>query len=121
MKSIPSQLAFLFLLSSVVIIESLTITSYQTSTIIVTSTLTSKVSYILCVLENFIEIYWIGRAVQEVCAKLVNVTGTCRRRRDLKFEKPEILTFDEDVEESVDAAFNNINQQQQFVPTKTLR
>ena len=28
------------------------------------------------------------------CAKLVGVTGTCRRRRGFQFERPEILKFD---------------------------
>lgn len=34
-----------------------------------------------------------------VCAKLVNVTAACRRRKGLLIDEPIILTFDEDMEE----------------------
>ncbi len=51
----------------------------------------------------------------------MNVTAACRRRRNFEFEKPEILTFDEDIDETIDLAFRNAFHQKQFVPTKTLR
>lgn len=39
-----------------------------------------------------------------VCAKLVNVTGSCRRRKGLWMDEPQVLTFDEDIDDAVDAA-----------------
>jgi hypothetical protein len=50
----------------------------------------------------------------------VNVTAACRRRRNFEFERPEILTFDEDIDETIDLAFRNAYLHKQFVPTKTL-
>ncbi|EFX67159.1 hypothetical protein DAPPUDRAFT_115635 [Daphnia pulex] len=57
---------------------------------------------------------------KSICAKLVNVTAACRRRRNFEFERPEILTFDEDIDEAVDLAFRNSFYHKQFAPTKTL-
>lgn len=56
-----------------------------------------------------------------MCAKLVNVTGECRRRRDFQFEQPEILTFDDDIEESIDNTLQNLDNYNKFTATKTLR
>ncbi|KAI9559197.1 hypothetical protein GHT06_015986 [Daphnia sinensis] len=54
------------------------------------------------------------------CAKLVNVTGPCRRGRGgLLIDVPVILTFDEELENSMDEAFNQMLHPQ-FVPTRTL-
>ncbi|XP_057368943.1 uncharacterized protein LOC130690006 [Daphnia carinata] len=54
------------------------------------------------------------------CAKLVNVTGQCRRGRGgLLIDVPVILTFDDEVEDSMDDAFNRMLHQQ-FLPTRTL-
>jgi hypothetical protein len=57
--------------------------------------------------------------MQSICGKLINVTAACRRRRNFEFERPEILTFDEGIDEDIDLAFSNFYKQ--FVPTKTLR
>jgi hypothetical protein len=35
------------------------------------------------------------------CAKLVNVTGACRRRRGMWQEEPIIISFDDNVDQSV--------------------
>ena len=40
-----------------------------------------------------------------LCAKLVNVTGRCRRRKALWIEDPIVMTFDDDME-ALDAAFS---------------
>ena len=45
------------------------------------------------------------------CAKLVNVTGACRRRKGHLIDEPIVLTFDEDMEEIDDL----------FKPTNPLR
>ncbi|XP_057376924.1 uncharacterized protein LOC130698161 [Daphnia carinata] len=55
-----------------------------------------------------------------VCAKLVNVTGVCRRRRGLPIDEPVILTFDDELEDSVDQAFHRVLDPNQFIPTTTL-
>ncbi|KAI9563585.1 hypothetical protein GHT06_011049 [Daphnia sinensis] len=55
-----------------------------------------------------------------VCAKLVNVTGVCRRRRGLPIDEPVVLTFDEELEASVDEAFHHALHPNQFLPTRTL-
>jgi len=39
-----------------------------------------------------------------LCAKLVNVTGACRRRKGLWIDEPQVLTFDEDIDDAVDSA-----------------
>ncbi|XP_057380581.1 uncharacterized protein LOC130702966 [Daphnia carinata] len=57
---------------------------------------------------------------KKICGKLVNVTAACRRRRNFEFERPEILTFDEDIDEAIDLAFRNVYIHKQFTPTKTL-
>ncbi|XP_046655808.1 uncharacterized protein LOC124349358 [Daphnia pulicaria] len=57
---------------------------------------------------------------KSICAKLVNVTAACRRRRNFEFDRPEILTFDDDIDETVDLAFRNSFYHKQFAPTKTL-
>ncbi|KZS07702.1 Uncharacterized protein APZ42_028536 [Daphnia magna] len=57
---------------------------------------------------------------KKICGKLVNVTAACRRRRNFEFERPEILTFDEDLDEAIDLAFKNFYVTKQFAPTKTL-
>lgn len=55
-----------------------------------------------------------------VCAKLVNVSGVCRRRRGLPIDEPVILTFDDELEDSVDQAFHHVLHPNQFLPTRTL-
>jgi hypothetical protein len=52
----------------------------------------------------------------------VNVTGACRRRRNFEFiDKPEILIFDEDIEDDIDVTLRNVfRSSSQFLPTKTL-
>ena len=48
-----------------------------------------------------------------LCAKLVNVTGACRRRRGAWLQSPIVMTFDDDLDdEMIDDAFS---------PTKTFR
>ena len=41
-----------------------------------------------------------------LCAKLVNVTGPCRRRRGSWIEDPIIMTFDDADMDALDAAFS---------------
>jgi len=41
-----------------------------------------------------------------VCAKLVNVTGACRRRKNLWMDEPQVLTFDDELDDAVDVAFS---------------
>ncbi|KAI9553302.1 hypothetical protein GHT06_021200 [Daphnia sinensis] len=43
--------------------------------------------------------------VNIACAKLVNVTGPCRRRRGLWAEEPIVLSFDEETEKLTDILF----------------
>ena len=40
-----------------------------------------------------------------ICAQLVNVTGVCRRRKDLKMEEPIVMIFDEGFNEIEDYFF----------------
>lgn len=54
-----------------------------------------------------------------VCAKLVNVTGACRRRRGFPIDEPIILSFDDELDQEIDAAFHSVLHPQ-FVPTRTL-
>ena len=42
------------------------------------------------------------------CAKLVNVTGTCRRRRGMWAEEPIVISFDEDVDRNVQILFTPV-------------
>ena len=59
--------------------------------------------------------------IQFVCAKLVNVTSACRRSsRGIFIDEPIILTFDEELEETIDEAFHRVLLHPQFVPTRTL-
>ena len=58
---------------------------------------------------------------QVVCAKIVNVTGTCRRRRGFKLDEPVILTFDDELNERIDAELNQMDHQFLLNPTATLR
>ena len=59
--------------------------------------------------------------IQFVCAKLVNVTSACRRSsRGIFIDEPIILTFDEELEETIDEAFYRVLLHPQFVPTRTL-
>ncbi len=51
-----------------------------------------------------------------VCAKLVNVTGVCRRRRGFLIDDPVILSFDEEIGESID----DVLHPGQFLHTRTL-
>ena len=46
----------------------------------------------------------------------------CRRRRNFEFiDKPEILKFDEDIEDDIDVTLRNVfRSSSQFLPTKTL-
>ncbi|EFX82074.1 hypothetical protein DAPPUDRAFT_101459 [Daphnia pulex] len=74
----------------------------------VTRTTTSTITNVVTSLSNV------------VCAKLVNVTGVCRRRRGLPIDEPVVLTFDEQLEEAVDQAFYHALHPGQFVPTTTL-
>ncbi|EFX76444.1 hypothetical protein DAPPUDRAFT_107009 [Daphnia pulex] len=55
-----------------------------------------------------------------VCAKLVNVTGLCRRRRGLLIDEPVILSFDDQLDEFIDDAFTRVLHPGQFVATRTL-
>ena len=48
----------------------------------------------------------------------MNVTAACRRRRNFEFEKPEILTFDEDIDETIDLAFRNAYLHKHLFPPK---
>lgn len=57
---------------------------------------------------------------QIVCAKLVNVTGGCRRYRGFLIDDPIILTFDEELDDSIDFAIHQALRPQ-FMPTRTLR
>ncbi|XP_046654670.1 uncharacterized protein LOC124348492 [Daphnia pulicaria] len=82
------------------VVKAVAVTSVVTSTVTTTVTSTNK----------------------QVCCQLVNVTGACRRRRNFEFiDKPEILTFDEDIEDDVDVALKNVfHSSNQFLPTKRL-
>ncbi|XP_046448194.1 uncharacterized protein LOC124196979 [Daphnia pulex] len=86
----------LFVAYGPVEVEAITSSSFITSTSTITVTSTEK----------------------SICGKLINVTAACRRRRNFEFERPEILTFDEGIDEDIDLAFSNFYKQ--FVPTKTL-
>nr|CAH0103183.1 unnamed protein product [Daphnia galeata] len=57
---------------------------------------------------------------QSLCGKLVNVTGACRRRRNFQFERPEIQTYDDDFDDTIDLALRGAYFRKQFAPTKTL-
>ena len=43
-----------------------------------------------------------------LCAKLVNVTGACERRRGLWKEEPIVISFDEDADEAAKILFTSI-------------
>ncbi|KAK4010442.1 hypothetical protein OUZ56_019585 [Daphnia magna] len=89
---------FVFLTPSLVVEAQRTVTRTQTVTVFSSEIVT----------RNF------------ACAKLVNVTGPCRRGRGgLLIDVPVILTFDEELEDSLDDTFNRIVHQQ-FVPSRTL-
>ena len=55
-----------------------------------------------------------------MCAKLVNVTGACRRYRGFLIDDPTLLTFDEELDESIDFPFHQALHPK-FMPTRTLR
>lgn len=103
-----------------------TVTRTTTSTATSTVTILSKVSLIKKEKREISKFnYWPFLFVflpknQVVCAKLVNVTGVCRRRRGLPIDEPVILTFDDELEESVDEAFHHLLHPGQFLPTRTL-
>lgn len=94
--------------------------SLVTSTVTVTVTSTDKVKLLVYLNSNRTLIKILTVAGQKICGKLVNVTAACRRRRNFEFERPEILTFDEDIDEAIDLAFKNFYVTKQFAPTKTL-
>ena len=48
------------------------------------------------------------------CAKVVNVTGICRRRRGFKLDTPLVLMFDETMD-------IDLLEQPLFAPTQTIR
>jgi hypothetical protein len=56
---------------------------------------------------------------QFLCAKLVNVTGACRRSRGFLIEEPVVLTFDEELNEPVDKTLDSVLHPQ-FKPSATL-
>lgn len=56
---------------------------------------------------------------QFVCAKLVNVTGTCRRGRGFLIDEPVILTFDDELDETIENELRHMLHPQ-FVPSRTL-
>ena len=41
------------------------------------------------------------------CAKLVNVTGPCRRRRGIWIEEPIVISFDDDVDAAAQFLFSS--------------
>nr|CAH0101948.1 unnamed protein product [Daphnia galeata] len=91
------HLLFTLLVSLVIFIG---VEAQKTTTSTFTFTQTSTVS----VTNNF------------VCAKLVNVTGVCRRRRGFLIDDPVILSFDEEIDESID----DVLHPGQFLHTRTL-
>jgi hypothetical protein len=56
---------------------------------------------------------------QFLCAKLVNVTGACRRSRGFLIDEPVVLTFDEELNEPVDKTLDSVLHPQ-FKPSATL-
>ena len=47
----------------------------------------------------------LSSTVSIACAKIVNVTGSCRRRRGHWEEDPIVLTFDEETEKLTESLF----------------
>lgn len=93
-----------------------TTTSTSTSTLTSTVTVTNNVSSIS--IYNYYNLYWlIGKRHQFVCAKLVNVTGVCRRRRGFLIDEPVVLSFDDELDDSIDDAFRHALHPGQFMQT----
>lgn len=46
--------------------------------------------------------------VRLMCAKLVNVTGACVRRRGVWLEEPIVLTFNDDMDDVVDVLYTPV-------------
>ena len=46
------------------------------------------------------------RTINTVCAKFVNVTGPCRKKRGRWLDEPEILVFDEQLHDQVEQLFD---------------
>lgn len=61
-------------------------------------TLTSTQSYTVTRIE----------AMTMVCAKLINVTGACKRRRGSWVEEPIVLSFDEHSDEAADLLYSPV-------------
>ncbi len=108
----------IILASSLVMTEpQRTATSTETTTIISTVFVTRNVSCWIKLCWNADDVLILLK--QFLCAKLVNVTGACRRSRGFLIDEPVVLTFDEELNEPVDKTLDSVLHPQ-FKPSATL-
>lgn len=126
LQSILTHLAWLATTLVVVFMHCAQVEAYLTSTAFVTSVTTVTVTSTSQVSIDYfkrptIPVNFVLKISQNLCGKLVNVTGACRRRRNFEFERPEIQIFGGHFDEAIELAYRNAYFRKQFVPTKTLR